>query len=66
MEDGAHLARDKRASKMNNWDTLRAWWMQMLTRIKLHVEKLPESFPADKPKRIDVFVAKERAALNTR
>ena len=66
MGDDINLAGDKRALKMNSWDTQRVWWMPVLTMGKLHVELLPASFPGDRPEGMDVFVAKVRAALNCR
>ena len=66
MGDDVNLRGDKRALKMNSWDTQRVWWMPMLTRGKFHVELLLANFPGDRPEGMDVFVAKLRAALNTR
>ena len=61
-----NLRGDKKALKMNSWDTVRVWWAPVLTRGKLHVVFLPEDFAGDDPKGAAPLVAKLRAALNVR
>ena len=61
-----NLRGDKRALKMNSWDTIRVWWVPVLTRGKLHVDILPDNFAGDHPDGAAPFVAKVRAALNIR
>ena len=66
MGDDANLRGDRRALKMNSWDTVRVWWMPVLTRGKLHVEMLPPDFPGDVPDGAATVVAKVRSSLNVR
>ena len=61
-----NLRGDKKALKMNSWDTVRVWWAPVLTRGKLHVACLPEGFAGDDPEDAAPFMAKVRAALNVR
>ena len=49
QDDDNNLRADKRALKMNSWDTVRVWWAPVLMRGKLHVEVLPENFAGDHP-----------------
>ena len=63
---GCNLRGDKRALKMNSWDTVRVWWAPVLTRGKLHVAILPDDFAGDDPEGAAPLVAKVRAALNVR
>ena len=51
---------------MNSSDTVRVWWVPILTRGKYHVEPLPENFPGETEEGAAIMVAKVRAALNVR
>jgi hypothetical protein len=64
--DDVNLRGDKRALKMNSWDTFRVWWAPVLSRGRLHVEILPSDFPGDKKEGAETFVARVRAGLNVR
>ena len=44
----------------------RIWWFPVLTRGKLHVELLPETFPGEKPRGIHELVSKLPGILNAR
>ena len=66
LSDDENLLGDKRVLKMKSWDTIRVWWVPVLTRGKLHVEVLPDSFPGDYPDGAETFVARVRASLNIR
>ena len=62
----AELRGDKRALKLNSWDTIRVWWAPVLARGKFHIELLPADFPGDRPEGAAAFVAQVRVALNLR
>ena len=66
QRDDKNLRGDKRAVKMNSWDTLRVWWDPVLARRKLSVVFLPADFPGDRPEGAATFVAKVRAGLSAR
>ena len=71
MSDGfqrgdKNLRSDKRAVKMNSWDTLRVWWAPVLARGKLSMVLLPADFPGDRPEGAEPLVAKVRAVLSAR
>ena len=66
QRDDKNLRGDKRALKMNSWDTVRVWWAPVLARGKLHVEMLPPNFAGDHPDGAAPLIAKVRAALNVR
>ena len=55
-----------RALKQNSWGVERIWWFPVLTRGKLHVELLPETFPGEKPRGIHELVSKLPGILNAR
>ena len=52
--------------KQNSSDTVKVWWVPILTRGKLHVESLPDNFPGQTEAGAALMVAKVRAALNIR
>ncbi len=52
--------------KMNSSDTVRVWWVPILSRGKLHVEPSPDNFPGETEKGAATIVARVRAALNVR
>ena len=66
QRDDKNLRGDKRAVKMNSWDTLRVWWTPVLARGKLSVVMLPPDFPGDHPDGAEPLVARVRAALGAR
>ena len=66
QRDDKNLRGDKRAVKMNSWDTLRVWWAPVLARGKLSVVLLPADFPGDRPEGAEPLVAKVRAVLSAR
>jgi hypothetical protein len=51
---------------MSSSDTVRVWWVPILTRGKLHIEPLPDNFPGETEEGASIMVAKVRAALNIR
>ena len=66
QRDDKNLRGDKRAVKMNSWDTLRVWWAPVLARGKLSVVLLPADFPGDRPEGAEPLVSKVRAVLSAR
>ena len=66
LSDDDNLRGDKRVTKMNSWDTRRIWWMPLLSRGKLHVNLLPDSFPGDRPEGAAAFVKQVALALRAR
>lgn len=54
------------ALKQRSWNTMRIWWFPLLSRGKLHVDVLDESFPGETPEGAAQLVAKVRSALNVR
>ena len=52
--------------KLSGSDTVRVWWIPILTRGKLHIEALPEKFPGETGEGAEIMVSKVRAALNIR
>ena len=61
-----NLRQPKHVLKLNSSDTVRVWWVPILTRGKYHVEPLPENFPGETEEGAAIMVAKVRAALNVR
>ena len=61
-----NLKGKQQALKQNSWGVERIWWFPLLTRGKLHVELLPETFPGEKPEGINDLVSKLPAILHTR
>ncbi len=71
MSDGtqgqsANLRGPLKVLKMNSSDTVRVWWVPILSRGKLHVEPLPDNFPGETEEGAATMVARVRAALNVR
>ena len=60
------LRRPKHLLKLHSSDTVKVWWLPILTRGKLHIEILPENFPGDTEEGAVLMVQKVRAALNIR
>jgi len=61
-----NLRLPKAVLKMSSSDTVRVWWVPILTRGKLHIEPLPDNFPGETEEGASIMVAKVRAALNIR
>ena len=61
-----NLRQPKHVLEMRSSDTVRVWWVPILTRGKYHVEPLPENFPGETEEGAAIMVAKVRAALNVR
>ena len=66
QENSANLRGNEKALKMKSTDTIRIWWVPMLSQGKLHIEILPDSFPGETEEGAAIMVAKVRAALNIR
>ena len=64
--DSENLRAPKRVLKVHSSDTVKVWWVPILTRGKLHVEALPENFPGETEAGAAVMVGKVRSALNIR
>ena len=56
----------KHLLKLHSSDTVRVWWVPILTRGKLHVEPLPDNFPGETEEGAELMVGRVRAALNIR
>jgi hypothetical protein len=52
--------------KLNSSDTVRIWWVPILSRGKLHIEPLPDNFPGETQAGAAIMVERVRAALNVR
>ena len=61
-----NLRGNKSKLKQKSWDSIKVWWAPILTRGKLHIEMLGESFPGEIPEGAAILVHKVRAALNIR
>ena len=65
-----HKSKNKRlppnAAKVNSSDTIRVWFVPILTRGKLHIEPLSANFPGETEDGAAEMVARVRAALNIR
>jgi len=66
QQHSQNLRGPKHVLKMGGKDTVKVWWMPILTRGKLHIEPLPDNFPGDTEEGAEIMVAKVRAALNIR
>lgn len=66
QQHSQNLRLPKSVLKVNSSDSVRVWWVPVLTRGKLHVDLLPEDFPGETPEGAAMMVAKVRAALNIR
>ena len=53
-------------AKISSSDTVKVWFVPILTRGKLHIEALPASFPGETEEGAAEMVNKVRAALNIR
>ena len=61
-----NLRMPKHVLKLSSSDTVRVWWVPVLTRGKLHIEPLPDNFPGETEEGAAVMVTRVRAALNIR
>ena len=66
QQQSHNLRLPKSVLKVNSSDSLRVWWVPVLTRGKLHIDLLPDNFPGETPEGAAMMVAKVRAALNRR
>ena len=66
QEHSQNLRAPKHVLKLSSSDTVRVWWVPILTRGKLHIEALPDDFPGETQAGAEVMVAKVRAGLNVR
>ena len=64
--DSHNLRGPKESLKQNSWDSIKVWWVPILTRGKLHIETFDENFPGETPEGAAQLVAKVRAAINLR
>ena len=62
----ANLRKPKLVAKFNSSDTVRVWWVPILSKGKLHIEHLPDNFPGETEAGAEMMVAKVRAGLNAR
>ena len=62
----ANLRQPQSVLRQNSSDTVKVWWVPILTRGKLHVESLPDNFPGETEAGAAIMVAKVRVALNIR
>ena len=65
-EASGNLRQPKGVLKLNSSDTVRVWWVPVLTRGKLHIEHLSDNFPGETEAGAAEMVARVRAALNVR
>ena len=56
----------KHVLKLSSSDTVRVWWVPILSRGKFHVEPLPSYFPGETPEGAELMVAKVHTALSVR
>ena len=61
-----NLRMPKQVLKLNSSDTVRVWWVPILTRGKFHVEPLPSYFPGETPEGAELMVTKVYRALCAR
>ena len=61
-----NLRGPKHVLKLNSSDTVRVWWVPVLTRGKFHIEFMPDTFPGETEEGAEIMVARVRAALNVR
>ena len=61
-----NLRGSKECLKQKSWDSIRVYWMPILTRGKLHVEVFDADFPGEETSGAKVLVEKVRAAVNIR
>ena len=61
-----NLRGPKQVLKLSGSDTVRVWWVPILTRGKLHVELLPDKFPGETGEGAQIMVSRVRAAVNIR
>ena len=62
-----NLRGDKKVNKMSSSDTVKVWFVPILTRGKFIIEMLPDlDNPGDTEESAEAMVAKVKAALNTR
>ena len=61
-----NLKLPKGVLKLNSSDTIRVWWVPILTRGKLHIEYLPDNFEGETQGGATEMVARVRSALNIR
>ena len=61
-----NLRMPKHVLKLSSSDTVKVWWVPVLTRGKLHIEPLPDNFPGETEEGAAVMVTRVRAALNIR
>ena len=66
QEYSPNLRGSQKSLKMKSTDTIRVWWIPLLSRGKLHIEALPDDFPGETEEGAAIMVAKVRAALNIR
>jgi len=66
QEFSLNLRGNQKVLKMKSTDTIRIWWVPVLSRGKLHIEPLPEDFPGETEEGAAIMVARVRAALNIR
>ena len=66
QSNSSNLRRPNSVLKLHSSDTVRLWWLPVLTRGKLHIEILPDNFPGDTEEGAGVMVQKVRSALNVR
>ena len=65
-QQSQNLRMPKHLMKLSSSDTVRVWWVPVLTRGKLHIESLPDNFPGETEAGAAIMVAKVRSALNIR
>ena len=61
-----NTAGNKETLKQNSWNTMKIWWLPMLSRGKLHVEMFDSDFPGEVPDGARILVEKVRGAVNVR
>ena len=61
-----NLRGDKAAIKQKSWGTKKVWWAPILTRGKLHIEIIGQSFPGETAAGAAVLVDHVRKAVNLR
>ena len=61
-----NLRGNKSKLKQKSGDSIKVWWAPVLTRGKLHIEMLGESFPGETAEGAAILIQKVRAALNIR
>ena len=71
MDKGSQMHSDnlrmpKHVLKLSSSDTVRVWWVPILSRGKFHIEPLPSYFPGETPEGAELMVAKVHTALNVR